>query len=210
MDKLLAGIQGLKGSNLRQKIDSRIREFEAAGKQGSKSLFSELCFCLLTANFNAERAIKIQQAIGNGFSLLPQKQLAARLKELGHRYPNARAAYIVEARRHKGALKSKISSFKNECDAREWLVENVKGLGFKEASHFLRNIGFKHLAIIDFHIVDLLAKHGLLEKPKSKSLSKKLYLEIESLLKKIAESSGLNLAELDLYLWYQETGKILK
>lgn len=88
-------------------------------------------------------------------------------------------------------------------------MENIKGLGYKEASHFLRNIGFTNLAIIDFHIVDLLIKNGLLnEKPKS--LSKKKYIEIEDILKEIAEDLNLSLGELDLYLWYMETGKILK
>jgi len=88
-------------------------------------------------------------------------------------------------------------------------VKNIKGLGFKEASHFLRNIGFKNLAIIDFHIVDLLIKHKLIDK-KPKSLSKSKYLEIEEKLKKIANELNLSLGELDLYLWYMETGKILK
>ena len=41
-------------------------------------------------------------------------------------------------------------------------------------------------------------------------MSKKKYLEIEGLLRKIAGKTGLTLGELDLYLWYLETGKILK
>jgi N-glycosylase/DNA lyase len=36
------------------------------------------------------------------------------------------------------------------------------------------------------------------------------YLEIENFLMKIAKKLNLSLAELDLYLWYIETGKILK
>jgi len=84
----------------------------------------------------------------------------------------------------------------------------VKGFGYKEASHFLRNIGFENLAIIDFHIIDSLVDAGLIEKPKT--ITPKKYLEIETMLKKIAEKSGMNLAELDLYLWCNETGKVLK
>ena len=104
-------------------------------------------------------------------------------------------------------LKRVVESHKND-ELREWLVKNVKGIGYKETSHFLRNIGFDDFAIIDFHIIDILAKYDLIEKPKA--LTRKKYLEIEKILKKIAEKSGLNLAELDLYLWYMETGKILK
>ena len=40
--------------------------------------------------------------------------------------------------------------------------------------------------------------------------TKKKYQEIEDLLKNIAKETDLTLAELDLYLWYMETGKILK
>jgi len=81
-------------------------------------------------------------------------------------------------------------------------------LGLKEASHFLRNIGFDDYAIIDFHIVDLLVKENLIKRPKT--ITPKIYLEIETVLKKLAIQVNLTLAELDLYLWYLETGKILK
>ena len=91
---------------------------------------------------------------------------------------------------------------------RDWLVKNIKGLGYKEASHFLRNIGHENFAIIDFHIIDLLVRYNLVLRPKYLTLAK--YFEIENLLRKIAKKSDLTLAELDLYLWYMETGKILK
>ena len=90
---------------------------------------------------------------------------------------------------------------------REWLVKNVKGLGMKEASHFLRNIGFKDLAIIDFHIVDILVENKIINKPKNLN---KEYIKIEEKLRGIAKKVKLSLAELDLYLWYMETGKVLK
>ena len=120
-----------------------------------------------------------------------------------------RAKYIVEARKYADSLKNIIKSFNDHNELRKWLVKNVKGVGFKEASHFLRNIGYGNLAIIDFHIIDVLTKYKLIKKPKVPPTERR-YLEIESLLRKIAEKLGLNLAELDLYLWYMETGKILK
>jgi SAM-dependent methyltransferase len=81
------------------------------------------------------------------------------LRELGHRFPNTRAKYIVEARKHAKDLKKIVHSTFDNVDAlREWLADNVKGLGFKESSHFLRNIGFEDVAIIDFHIIDFLAQ----------------------------------------------------
>ena len=108
---------------------------------------------------------------------------------------------------YKNRLNQIINNISNKS-LREWLVKNIKGLGYKEASHFLRNIGFDDYAIIDFHIVDLLVKYNIIQKPKS--LTKQKYLEIEEKLRKIAKKTNLTLAELDLYLWYMETGKILK
>jgi len=35
----------------------------------------------------------------------------------------------------------------------EWLVKNLTGLGYKEAGHFLRNIGSGKIAILDRHIL---------------------------------------------------------
>lgn len=198
----------LKGTEVKKLVDSRIKEFKKLGEQSSDEIFKELCFCILTANFNAEGGIKIQKEIGNDFLTLTEAQLVKKLKELGHRYPKTRAGYVIEARKYKDSLKETIRSFEDEHKLREWLDKNVKGLGYKEASHFLRNIGFENLAVIDFHIIDILAKYKVIEKPKT--LTRRKYLEIEELLRKIAKKLDINLAELDLYLWHAETGKVLK
>jgi len=198
----------LKESEIRKQVDSRLKEFKEAGKKSNDEIFSEMCFCILTANYSAEGGIRIQKIMGDGFLKLSEEDLASKLKELGHRYPQLRAKFIAEARKHHGSLKETLESFGSEENAREWVVNNIKGLGYKEASHFLRNIGFENLAIIDFHIIDILAKHKLIKRPKT--LTKKKYLEIEGVLKKIAKKLEMNLAELDLYLWCAETGKVLK
>ena len=96
-----------------------------------------------------------------------------------------------------------------ETGAREWLVKNIKGLGYKEASHFLRNVGFCNLAILDRHIINLLIENGLL-KEKPKSLTKKIYLEIEERFMALAGSLKMSAAELDLYMWYIKAGEVLK
>lgn len=219
VNELIERIRKVKRSRVKSIIEKRVKEFERVGRSSSNEIFKELCFCILTANFNAERAIEIQQKIGDEFLTLGEKSLAKKLKELGHRYPNARAKYIISARRQKDKIIGRIKSVSGQTDKlsangfdefelREWLVKNVKGLGYKEASHFLRNIGYKNLAIIDFHILDLLERFGIIKKPKT--LSRRKYLEIEEKLRKIAKATGLILAELDLYLWYMETGEVLK
>jgi N-glycosylase/DNA lyase len=208
MEELTEAVEKLKSSEVKEIVDRRIKEFENVGNSSNESIFSELCFCIMTANFNAERSIMIQNNIKTGFCNLEESELAEKLSKLGHRFPSARAKYITEARKHKDILRELMNSFDNHAELREWLADNVKGLGYKEASHFLRNIGFRDLAIIDFHIVDLLVRYGLIEKPKT--MTRKKYVEIEEVLKGLAEQSNLSLAELDLYLWYMETGKILK
>lgn len=95
-------------------VSSRLQEFKKINRESRGEVFSELCFCILTANFNAERAIKIQKEIGNGFVTLPENELAKKLKELGHRHPNVRAKYIVEARKHIDELQNKINALSSE------------------------------------------------------------------------------------------------
>lgn len=206
--ELINKIEELKSSNVSSVIQKRIEEFEIIGRSSIKEIFKELCFCILTANYNARGGVKIQEVIGDDFLTLGYDQLAKKLKELGHRFPNTRAKYIVKARKMLDEIDKVLKSKLSEKEKREWLAKNIKGLGYKEASHFLRNIGYKNLAIIDFHVVDVLVRHGLIEKPKT--LTKRKYLEIEDVLKKIAGRVGLSLAELDLYLWYMETGVVLK
>lgn len=202
MEAVVKLIENLKNSQIKNIIDLRMKEFERLGKSSDNEIFKELCFCLLTANFNAQGGIKIQKEINDGFLNLEQEQLSQKLNELGHRFPSARAEFIIKARENFKKINL------DDENVREALVKNIKGLGMKEASHFLRNIGFKDYAIIDFHIVDFLVKNGLTEKPKT--LTPKKYLEIENLLREIANKTNLSLGELDLYLWYQETGKVLK
>jgi N-glycosylase/DNA lyase len=207
-EALLKEIENLKRSPVKNLVEARIQEFQKMSSKPNSEIFKELCFCILTANFNAEKCIKIHEEIGNELLTLTKPQLTQKLRSLGYRYPNKRAHYIVEARKHKNTLKPIINSFKDENALREWLVKNIKGIGYKEASHFLRNIGFTNLAILDFHILNILTRYKIAEKPKT--LTKKNYLKIEQTLKRIAEKLDITLAELDLYLWYLETKKILK
>jgi len=207
MNGLIKEIEDLKQSKTKEIIDNRIREFKKINKNSNEELFSEMCFCILTANYNAEKTIKIQNEIGNSFCEDSKDALCEKLKEYGHRFPNARADYIMCSRIYKNNLSNLVNN-NNYKIIREWIVKNIKGLGLKEASHFLRNIGFDDYAIIDFHIIDLLVKYGIIKRPKS--LTKNKYLEIEETLREIGKKTNLTLAELDLYLWYMETGKILK
>ncbi|MHA2281459.1 MAG: N-glycosylase/DNA lyase [Promethearchaeota archaeon] len=208
MQDLLDCIDNLKKSKINHLIKNRIKEFREIGNESQDTIFRELCFCIMTANCSAEKCIEVQAKIGNGFQCFDEKELSKKLKKYGYRFPNIRAEYIVKAREYQEELIKNLSVNENIEELREWIVKNIKGIGYKEASHFLRNIGHTGYAIIDFHIIDLLTKFDVIAKPKT--LTKRRYLEIEGILGKIAEELKLNLGELDLFLWYMETGKVLK
>ncbi|MEM1582241.1 MAG: N-glycosylase/DNA lyase [Candidatus Bathyarchaeia archaeon] len=208
LNDLVSLVRKLEDSEVKDLVNARIKEFKENRYKPINEIFKELCFCILTANFSAEKTLRIQMEIDEGFINLSERDLADKLRVLGHRHPDLRAKYIVEARKIIHQLERTLRSQVEERSLREWLVKNVKGLGYKEASHFLRNIGFMNLAIIDFHIINLLSKYGLINKPKT--LTKRKYMEIERILSKISLETGLSLGELDLYLWFIETGKVLK
>ncbi len=204
MNNILKDITSLQKTNVKKIIDTKIKEFESFKFSSNELLFQELCFCLMAANFNAEKSLNIQNILQNKLMLLSEDKLANKLKELGHRFPNTRAKYIVEARKNIDNL----NNLYKIDNPRNWLVKNIKGLGLKEASHFLRNIGIFDYAIVDFHIVDLLVKSNLIIKPKT--ITPKIYLNVENILRNISKKINLSLGELDLYLWYIETGKVIK
>jgi N-glycosylase/DNA lyase len=204
--KIIEEVYWIQKTPIRKKIEGRLKEFEKLGKRGNDEWFCEMCFCLLTANSKAKTALEIQKELGEvGFLCMKREKLCDCIKRNKHRFHNNKAGFIVEARKFK-----KIKEIlKKEQDPREWLVENVKGLGWKESSHFLRNVGYTDYAIIDRHIINLLIDNGLL-KEKPKMINKKLYIELEKLLLKIADKLSMSQAELDLYMWYMKTGEVLK
>jgi N-glycosylase/DNA lyase len=132
------------------------------------------------------------------------------LIETGHRFPNKRAEYVYNTQHLAPTIKETIQGFKNSYEARVWLVENIKGLGWKEASHYLRNIGYFDLAIIDRHIINNLQEHHVINIDPNKGLTKKRYLAIEKTLGILADELDMLPGELDLYMWYRKTGKVLK
>ncbi len=211
MSDIFDRVVALKSHPINETIVQRLKEFDFFKENISDSnkIFLELCFCLMTANFQAEKSMSIQKELGKGFHFMSEDDLAKKLKVMGHRFWPQVAQRIVLARKHIPIL-SNILKEKRGLDLRQWFVDNVYGLGMKESSHFLRNIGFRDYAIIDFHIVDILVEHGLIDKPKSKGITQKKYLEIEKVLQDLGKKLGMSMSELDLRLWYLETGKVLK
>jgi len=178
-------------------------------------IFEELCFCIFTANASAEMGLKAVDAVRNVLRSGTHEDMTRRLEGI-YRFVNVRPAYIVHTRNyldseHNFMLKEKISSFSNRYDLREFFASNkgIKGLGFKEASHFLRNIGFKGYAILDKHIINSLFELGVIP-TNDKPRNKKEYLAMEQKFIGFSKDIGIDMDELDLLLWSRKNGRIMK
>ena len=211
MNPLIIEIKKLRDNEIGEQVRNRLNEFREFEDKDSKDWFCELCFCILAANAKGKNAWKIQNQIGpDGFLDLTQNKIRDVIKENKHRFHNNKSAYIIEARKHKD-IKNIVNGLMDEGDeksARQWLVDNVKGFGYKEASHFLRNTGNFNVAILDRHIINLLLENKYIdEKP---VLNKNRYLEIEKVFNELADNIGMKPGELDLYMWYMKGGEVLK
>lgn len=197
-------------------IKARLKDFASFYKGEEKAVFSELCFCILTANANALLCDEaIRDIVASGM-LLAGTAGGLKPKLKGRvRFHNKKARFIVEARSlfmdgGRIAVKKRISP-KDISATRDWLVENVKGLGYKEASHFLRNIGLgRDIAILDRHILKNLRRYGVISGIPSSPGSRKIYLAIEDKMRAFSRKVGIPLPELDLLFWSLQTGFIFK
>ena len=186
------------------KINQKLIFFEELNQKNNDAWFSELCFCILTANSKATTALNIQIEMStDGFAKKTLTQIADIIKKHGHRFHNTKASYIFAARKYT-RIKDMVQK-KASREARIFLVKEIKGIGYKEASHFLRNVGYSDVAIIDRHILRFMLQKKLISEI-PKTISPKKYLEYE----KILEKFNIPLDKLDLILWAKMTGKVLK
>lgn len=193
-------------------VDERMDEFRMVHQMDSFKWYEELVYCLLTAFSSALMGQKCVDALCCDNVLIEgsEDDIKKCLIDTGHRFPNKRAEFIFNTQHLAPVIKEIILGFSDSKIAREWLVKNIKGLGWKEASHYLRNIGYFDLAIIDRHIINNLREYKIIDIDPRKGLTRKRYLSIEKTLNIIAKETGLLPGELDLYLWYRKTGKVLK
>src|SRR5687767_2829547 len=197
-------------------IRARLQEFDEVWRKGSdERLWEEMVFCFFTGGCSAKMGLRSIEAVRPLLLEGTHSELENALVGV-HRYPRARAGYIVASREflleHCGLrLRKKLQSFADDLERRDWLVKEkrVKGLGYKEASHFLRNIGLKGYAILDKHVLRSLAELKIIDDPKPPNTRLK-YLTVEKRLKKLAELAEIDFDELDLVLWSLKTGEILK
>lgn len=206
----------LKKYNARKKeIQQRLLHFRKVGQSSGKTLFEELAFCILTPQskaFSCDEAIRELKERGLlfGGGVLQIRDVLAKKT----RFHNKKAVYLVEARErfapNNFALLKKITFYGSEQHARSVLLREVKGMGLKECSHYLRNAGRgSAIAILDRHILKNLVKFGAIG-GLPKSLTPKKYLQIEERMSLFCRKTGIPMAHLDLLFWAEETGKVFK
>lgn len=127
-------------------------------------------------------------------------------KYRNYRFPIARAHQLAATHaavlREASTLNDLTKSFTNAAKGRDWLVNYAPGLGPKQASMFLRNVGVSYeLAILDRHVLNYMTVLGIYS-GKSLSISGlPQYRQYEIAL--IEHAKGLNCAVgmLDWAIW---------
>ncbi|MEP6911647.1 MAG: N-glycosylase/DNA lyase [bacterium] len=202
----------------RKEIRARLAEFEEVWRKGSdRRLWEELAYCIFTAGASARMGMSAVEAVRPFLMEGAREEMTSALRSAGaHRFPVARPTYIVLTRNylreHCGmALRELLQSFSTPLERRDWLAQEkrVKGLGYKEASHYLRNIGLKGHAILDKHVLRCLADLKVVDTTRPPT-NRERYLEVEKKLQWLALDIKIDFDELDLVLWSMKTGEVLK
>jgi len=197
-------------------IQARLADFRRLGETGDdEALFAELAFCLFTPQSKARSCWAAVERLRERGLLCSGEACDVAGQLEGVRFHNTKARNLTEVRRLFSAdgrlrVRETLGRFGSGREAREWLVAEVKGLGYKEATHFLRNIGRgEGMAILDRHILRNLVALGVLDAVPA-SLSRRRYLEIEDAMVRAADALGIPVQELDLLMWCKETSDLFK
>ena len=199
-----------------REIRARLAEFRGVWRAGSDELlWEEMVYCIFTAGASARMGLGSVEAVRHLLAGGTHEELAAALTGR-HRYPNSRSGYIVVTREYlegdcRLRLRERLEGFADPVERRDWLAreKGIKGLGYKESSHFLRNVGLRGYAILDKHILRCLAEVGVIDSPQPPA-TRARYLATEQRLRDFARDVRIDFDELDLVLWSMKTGEILK
>jgi len=197
---------------LEYQIILRINSFKSIWNDASELyLLLELLFCLLTPQSNAnlcwEKVLELFNS-GKLYSGTVDK-ISSIINPV--RFKNNKAKYIKKAINFFGD--SSLKKFLQGNDIytiRDTLVKTVDGLGYKEASHFLRNIGIGlELAILDRHILRCLKDFHVIDTI-PEALTPQRYKDIEHSMQDFCKSINIPISHLDFIFWYIKKGALFK
>lgn len=204
-------------------IENRLSEFKQVWKSDDKRIFTELAFCLCVPQSSAKRSWSaISELVESGKLFTGSKDdIYSTVLKHGVRFPDNKSSWIIEAREKfsqkslinpKGevVIKPLLKQYSDPNELREWLVKNIKGIGYKLAGHFMRNIGlYQEHAILDVHILKNLHRLGVIDAV-PESMTPKQYLAIEKKFNEFSKEVNIPVSHLDLIFWSNETGEIFK
>lgn len=202
---------------IKDDIAKRLNEYKEIWDKGTnEDIHAELSFCILTPQSKARNAWKaITNMREDGVLFTGDTETLTEYLNIV-RFKNNKAKYLVELRNQMTDKDGKIitkdffEKMPTVQERRNWIVENIKGMSWKEAGHFLRNVGFgQEVAILDRHILKNLVRLQVIEEI-PKTLNKKSYLEIEDKMKEFCKEVSIPMDNMDLLLWYLEAGEIFK
>lgn len=147
-----------------------------------------------------------EHAIANALSepIFPPVTYSGRWRR--YRYPRLRANHIrrtAEAIYEAGdSIKHLLHCSKNSIEARGQIISKAVGVGPKQASLFLRNIGYaEDLAILDTHVLRYISLLRLIPKTIRGVARLAAYESIEEVLQTYAEKLSAKLSCLDTAIW---------
>ena len=195
--------------SVKEEAKQRIKDFEKFKEASNKELFEELTFCVFAANSSAEMGLTAVQLLRP----VLEKGTLEDYKKRVHkkvRFYNKRAEYLYHNREKLKELNTDLKTIlkKEPEEKRQFIKQNLKGFGMKEASHFLRNTGTKGLCIIDKHVLNVMRELQVIKKEEPKN--EKKYKDIEQKIIRFANKNNLDVDILDLAAWSYKTGKIIK
>jgi len=200
-------------NEIEDKISDRMAEFKHIyNNGGKKDIFRELCFCILSSGVGPVIARRSVEALDDILLSGNETEMSKRIDGI-HLYPE-KAGYLYSTREYLVSeyeleLKKHLSDIGDRNERRDFLArnKNIKGIGYLQASHFLRNTGFKGYAILDKNILSALYDLSVITDTKPPN-SMKRYLETEDSLRKFAAHTGIDIDHMDLLLWYRIRGSI--
>jgi N-glycosylase/DNA lyase len=197
-----------KYKKLRPKIQQRLNDFSNVPEE---KYFYELCFCICTPQSKAASALIVQNELekldfyNSDIDTTP----ILRRKENYIRFHNQKSKRLQLIKQQWNEIESILMSDITNREKRDWLNNNVNGIGRKESAHFLRNIGFKDIAILDRHILKHLVTCGVFDEIPNIA-TKKRYDFVADEFFKFSKKVEIPMDELDLLFWAEEAGEILK
>jgi len=178
---------------IRAKIQKVVEHFKTPKTE--EEVFYHFCFTVLVPQTKHKTTVVILKNLQkkNIFeNELSSNEIETLVKPA--RFYRNKTKYLLILKQNWDWIYSMINSINNQHILREFLINEVYGLGMKAASHLMRNLGYDDVAIIDTHIIKMFN----IDK---KTITKKNYVYYENVIRCMAKKYNLTVVEFDILLW---------